>query len=230
MKIDILTIFPDYFSSPLNQSLVAKAIDKGIIDIKIWNIRDFTRDKHKTVDDVPYGGGSGMIMKIEPLVECLEEIEHHRGRGFKILLTPAGKVFNYEMAKELSNYDHVILICGRYEGVDARIEHFIDREISIGDYITMGGEVAALVVIESSIRFVKGVVGKEESVIFESFCDGLLEYPQYTRPYDFRGYKVPDILTSGDHKKILDWRKEQAILKTKRVRPELLGKRKFLKD
>lgn len=224
MKIDILTIFPDYFSSPLKQSLIAKSIEKGILDIKVWNIRDFSKDKHKMVDDVPYGGGSGMIMKIEPLVECLEEVENHRGKGLKILLTPSGEVFDYKMAKDLSGYEHLIFICGRYEGIDARIEHFIDRELSIGDYITMGGEVAALVIIEASIRFVKGVVGKNESVTFESFYDGLLEYPQYTRPYDFRGYKVPEVLLSGDHKRILDWRKEQSILKTRKVRPELLKK------
>lgn len=224
MKIDILTIFPDYFSSPLKQSLIAKSIEKGILDIKVWNIRDFSKDKHKMVDDVPYGGGSGMIMKIEPLVECLDEVENYRGKGLKILLTPSGEVFDYRMAKDLSGYEHLIFICGRYEGIDARIEHFIDREISIGDYITMGGEVAALVIIEASIRFVKGVVGKNESVTFESFYDGLLEYPQYTRPYDFRGYKVPEVLLSGDHKRILDWRKEQSILKTRKVRPELLKK------
>lgn len=222
MKIDILTLFPDYFEGPLSQSLIGKAVENGILDIKIWNIRDFARDRHKVVDDEPYGGGAGMVMKIEPVVECLEHVEKLRGKGIKVLLTPSGEVFNYKIAGELGNIEHLIFICGRYEGVDARIEHFIDRQISIGDYITMGGEVASLVVIEASVRFVKGVVGKGESVLFESFNDGLLEYPQFTRPYDFRGYKVPDVLISGDHKKISMWRKEQAILKTKKLRPELL--------
>jgi tRNA (guanine37-N1)-methyltransferase len=164
-------------------------------------------------------------MKIEPIVSCLEEIEKVRGKGLKILLSPSGEVFNFNTARDLGNLEHIILICGRYEGIDARIEHFIDREISIGDYITMGGEVAALVVIEASIRFVKGVVGKDESVVFESFYNGLLEYPQYTRPYDFRGYKVPEVLISGDHKKVANWRREQAILKTKKVRPEILSEK-----
>lgn len=225
MKIDILTLFPDYFSSPLKQSLIAKALENGILDIKIWNIRDYASDRHKVVDDEPYGGGVGMVMKIEPIVECLEYVEKERGRGLKILLTPSGEVFNYKIARELGSTQHIIFICGRYEGIDARIEYFVDKQISIGDYITMGGEVASLVVIESSVRFVKGVVGKDESVMFESFYDGLLEYPQYTRPYDYRGYKVPDVLISGDHKKISLWRKEQAILKTKKFRPELLKKK-----
>ncbi|MCX7769923.1 MAG: tRNA (guanosine(37)-N1)-methyltransferase TrmD [Proteobacteria bacterium] len=225
MKIDILTLFPDYFTTPLSQSLIAKARENGILDIKIWNIRDFAKDKHKVVDDEPYGGGVGMVMKIEPVVECLEEVERQRGKGLKILLTPSGEVFNHKTARDFGNSEHLIFICGRYEGIDARIENFIDREISIGDYIIMGGEVATLVVLEASVRFVKGVVGKDESVIFESFSDGLLEYPQYTRPYDFRGFKVPDILISGDHKKITEWRTKQAILKTSKLRPELLKQR-----
>jgi len=224
MKIDILTIFPDYFQTPLKQSLINKAIEKSIIDIQIWNIREFAEDKHKMVDDEPYGGGTGMVMKIEPIVKCLENIEVKRGRGFRILMTPSGKQFKHDLALNLSQREHLIFICGRYEGIDARIEYFIDEEISIGDYILMGGEVAALVVLESVLRFVKGVVGKEDSVKNESFMNNLLEYPQYTRPYDFRGFKVPDILLSGNHKKIEEWRKKQAIIKTQKIRPELLSK------
>jgi tRNA (guanine37-N1)-methyltransferase len=224
MKIDILTIFPDYFQSPLKQSLIGKAIEKGIIDIKIWNIRNFAENKHKMVDDEPYGGGVGMVMKIEPIVKCLENIEVKRGMGYRVLMTPSGRLFNHELAINLSQREHLIFICGRYEGIDARIEHFIDEEISIGDYVLMGGEVAVLVVLESVLRFVKGVIGKEDSVKYESFMDNLLEYPQYTRPYDFRGFKVPDVLLSGNHEKIKEWRKKQAIIKTQKVRPELLSK------
>jgi tRNA (guanine37-N1)-methyltransferase len=224
MKIDILTIFPDYFQSPLKQSLIGKAIEKGIIDIKIWNIRNFAENKHKMVDDEPYGGGVGMVMKIEPIVKCLENIEVKRGMGYRVLMTPSGRLFNHELAINLSQREHLIFISGRYEGIDARIEHFIDEEISIGDYVLMGGEVAVLVVLESVLRFVKGVIGKEDSVKYESFMDNLLEYPQYTRPYDFRGFKVPDVLLSGNHEKIKEWRKKQAIIKTQKVRPELLSK------
>ncbi len=224
MKIDILTIFPDYFQSPLKQSLIGKAIGKGIIDVKIWNIRDFAENKHKMVDDEPYGGGAGMVMKIEPIVKCLENIAVERGKGYKVLMTPSGRQFNHELAINLSQKEHLIFICGRYEGIDARIEHFIDEEISIGDYILMGGEVAVLVILESVLRFVKGVVGKEDSVRNESFMNSLLEYPHYTRPYDFRGLKVPDVLLSGNHEKIKEWRKKQAIIKTQKMRPELLSK------
>lgn len=224
MKIDILSIFPEYFNSPFEQSLIAKAKNKQILDMETWDIRDFASDKHKVVDDVPYGGGCGMVMKIEPVYHCLKAVEDKRGVGYKILLTPRGKKFTQGFAFELSKKDHIILICGRYEGIDDRIYKFIDDDLSIGDYVLMGGEVAALVVVEAVTRLVKGVVGKESSVINETFSHDLLEYPQYTRPVDFLGYKVPDILLSGDHKKIEEWRKKEAILLTNMRRPDLIKK------
>ncbi len=225
MKIDILTIFPDYFCSPLEQSLIKKAVAKGVIDIKIWDIRNFSNDKHKTVDDLPYGGGSGMVMKIEPIYSCLRTVEEKRERGWKVVLTPRGRKFSQKTAQEFSAKEHLILICGRYEGIDERIYNFVDDEISAGDYILMGGEVAALVIIEAVCRLVKGVVGKDESVRDETFSSGMLEYPQYTRPYDFMGYKVPDVLISGDHRKIEDWRRNQALKLTLEKRPDLIKKK-----
>ncbi|GAB4431279.1 MAG: tRNA (guanosine(37)-N1)-methyltransferase TrmD [bacterium] len=222
MKIDILSLFPDYFKSPFSQSLIAKGIEKKIIDIKTWDIRDFAKDKHKVVDDVPYGGGCGMVMKIEPVYDCIKAVEEKRGVGYKVLFTPRGKKFTQSIAQEWSRKEHLILICGRYEGVDERIYNFIEADLSIGDYILMGGEAAALVVVEAVTRLIKGVVGKEDSVREETFSNGLLEYPQYTRPYDFLGYKVPEVLLSGDHKKIEEWRRSQAIMVTKERRPDLI--------
>jgi tRNA (guanine37-N1)-methyltransferase len=227
MKIDILTIFPDYFTSPLKQSLLAKAGEKGLADIKLWDIRDFAKDRHKMVDDEPYGGGAGMVMKIEPLCDCLREAEKTRGAGYKILLSPQGRVFSQQTAFSLSNEEHLIMICGRYEGVDDRIHGFIDDEISIGDYVVMGGETAVLVITEAISRLIPGVVGKEESVNNETFADGLLEYPQYTRPAEYEGAKVPDILLSGDHKKIREWRLYHSMLKTYKKRPDLIEKLQF---
>lgn len=224
MKIDVLTIFPDYFKTPFEQSLIAKAIEKSLLKIDIWDIREFSEDKHKTVDDIPYGGGCGMVMKIQPIYDCLNMVEKRNGQGYKIVLTPKGRKFTQEVAKELSNKEHLIFICGRYEGIDERINNFVDDEISIGDYVLMGGEVAAIVIVEAVTRLVDGVVGKTRSVEVETFSNGLLEYPQYTRPYDFLGYKVPDVLISGDHKKIEEWRRLQAIEITKKRRPDLLRK------
>lgn len=224
MKIDVLTIFPDYFKTPFEQSLIAKAIEKSLLKIDIWDIREFSEDKHKTVDDIPYGGGCGMVMKIQPIYDCLNMVEKRNGQGYKIVLTPKGRKFTQEVAKELSNKEHLIFICGRYEGIDERINNFVDDEVSIGDYVLMGGEVAAIVIVEAVTRLVDGVVGKTRSVELETFSNGLLEYPQYTRPYDFLGYKVPDVLISGDHKKIEEWRRLQAIEITKKRRPDLLKK------
>lgn len=224
MKIDVLTIFPDYFKTPFEQSLIAKAIEKSLLNIDIWDIREFSKDKHKTVDDIPYGGGCGMVMKVQPIYDCLNMVEEKNGIGYKILLTPKGRSFTQQVAKELSEKEHLIFICGRYEGIDERVINFVDDEISIGDYVLMGGEVAAIVIVEAVTRLVDGVVGKTKSVEDETFTSGLLEYPQYTRPYDFLGYKVPDVLISGDHKKIEEWRRLQAIEITKRRRPDLLKK------
>lgn len=224
MKIDILTIFPEYFLSPFNQSLIAKARDKGLVEIGLWNVRDFTSDKHKVVDDVPYGGGCGMVMKIDPIYNCLKAVEEERGKGYKILLSPRGRKFSQIIANELSVKEHLIILCGRYEGIDDRVYNFVDDDISIGDYILMGGEAAAIVIVEAVVRLIKGVVGKDASLREETFSAGLLEYPQYTRPYDFMGYKVPDVLISGDHKKIEEWRRNESIRITIERRPDLIKK------
>jgi len=224
MKIDILTIFPEYFKTPFEQSLIAKAKEKSLLDIDIWDIRQFSKDKHKTVDDIPYGGGCGMVMKVEPIYDCLNAVEAKNGKGYKIALTPKGKRFTQEIAEKLSSKEHLIFVCGRYEGMDERVYHFVDDEISIGDYVLMGGEAAAIVIVEAVTRLIKGVVGKDKSVEDETFTKGLLEYPQYTRPYDFLGYKVPDVLISGDHKKIEEWRRLQSLEITKKRRPDLLKK------
>lgn len=237
MIINILTIFPDYFTSPLKQSLISKAIEKGLLKINIHNIRDFTSDKHKVVDDTPFGGGVGMVMKIEPIYKALRYVEETSGKSYKILLTPRGTTFNQKKAEMLAKRDNLTFICGRYEGVDERVVNFIDEEISIGDYVLMGGESAVLVVLEAIIRLIPSVVGKSESVEQETFVTGLLEYPQYTRPEDFMGYKVPSVLLSGNHKEINKWRLYQSLLKTYKNRPDLLEKvelseemKKFLEE
>ncbi len=230
MIIDLLTIFPDFFSSPLEQSLIKKARDKGIIRVNIYNIRDFATDKHKTVDDTPFGGGDGMVMKIEPIYRVIRYAEEKNGEGYKIYLSPKGERLNQRKVSELAQKKHLILLCGRYEGVDERVINFINEEISVGDYVLMGGESAALVVLEAVMRLVPGVVGTENSVIDESFSAGLLEYPQYTRPFDFMGYKVPDVLLTGNHKKIKEWRTIQALLKTYKKRPDLIKDIKIEED
>ncbi len=224
MIIDILTIFPGYFESPLKESLLGKAIEKSILTIRVHNIRDYATDRHKTVDDRPFGGGAGMVMKLEPLVNALESLQQEEPQGFVVLLTPQGRLFNQRTARDWSNKKRLILICGRYEGIDDRISHFINEEISIGDYILSGGEAAALVVIDAISRLIPGVVGNKESVDTESFELGLLEYPQFTRPRVFRGIKVPDVLLSGNHQAIKQWRFHQAILRTKKRRPDLFKK------
>ncbi len=216
MRFDIISIFPPLFDSFKNESLLKKAQDKKLITIAVHDPRLFTSDKHKTVDDKPYGGGPGMLLKIEPLVKTLESIERTSARGEPgsagrsrvILLSPVGKQFDQKRAKSFSKkYDQLIFICGRYEGIDARIKKFVDEEISIGPYVLNGGEVAAMVVIESVARLLPGVIGNEQSLVEESHeSPGASEYPQYTRPEEFRGAKVPKVLLSGDHKKISDWR------------------------
>lgn len=230
MVINILTIFPDFFTSPLKQSLVAKAIQKNLIEFKIFNIRDFATDKHKVVDDSPFGGGAGMVMKVEPIYNALNFIEKNYGNSYKILLTPRGKTFNQKKAQELSKKSKITFICGRYEGVDERVLNFVDEEISIGDYILMGGESAVLVVVEAVVRLIPSIIGKEESLEDETFVSGLLEYPQYTRPEDFMGYKVPSVLLSGNHKEIKKWRLYQSLLKTYQNRPDLLEKKDLTEE
>ncbi len=211
MRIDIITIFPALFDSFLSESLIKKARDKKIISFRVHNLRDFTSDKHKTVDDRPYGGGAGMLLKIEPLARALASIRKTK-KSRVILLSPAGMQFAQKKSVFYSKkYDHLVFICGRYEGVDARISSYVDEELSIGPYVLNGGEVAAMVVIESVFRLLPGVLGNKESLKEESHVqEGFTEYPQYTRPENFRGKKVPKVLISGDHKRITQWRLKKA--------------------
>jgi len=231
LRFDIITLFPSIFDSPLKESILGNAQRKGIIKFAIHNLRDYALDKHKVTDDLPYGGGRGMILKIEPIVRALESIQREGEKAKIILLTPQGTIFNYNYAKELAQYQQLIIICGRYEGVDERVrENFVDEEISIGDYVLSGGEFAALVIIDAVSRYVPGVVGCPCSVDEDSFSHGLLEYPQYTRPREFRGLKVPEILLSGNHKEIEKWRRKESLKRTFFRRPDLLEKAKLSEE
>lgn len=221
-RFDLLTIFPELFDSPLHASLLGKAIQKKLIEVQVCDVRKFATDRHRTVDDIPYGGGAGMVMKVEPIVAALEATSQQGKKVRRIYLSPQGRRLEQGFLSEYLQYDQLILLCGRYEGVDARVEHWIDEELSIGDYVLMGGEFAALVFLEALVRLIPGVVGKEESVRHDSFSDGLLEYPQYTRPEEFRGLKVPEVLLSGHHGKIEQWRREAANLQTEKKRSDLI--------
>ena len=224
MRIDILCLFPEMFASPLNQSIAKRASERGLVNIVVHNIRDYTHDKHHTVDDYPYGGGPGMVLKPEPIFEAVESINKKEGTPI-ILLSPQGRLFTQDVARELAEHRQLILICGHYEGVDERVrEHLASDEISIGDYVLSGGELAAMVVMESVFRLVPGVLGSEESPLDDSHVGGLLEYPQYTRPPEYRGWAVPEVLLSGNHAQIKSWRRQQAIRRTLEQRPELLNK------
>jgi tRNA (guanine37-N1)-methyltransferase len=224
IRFDILTLFPEMFQSPLASSVLKKAIDRGIIRVSVFNIRDFTKDKHRVVDDSPYGGGSGMVMKAGPIVEGIEQLRSTDGSPRVVLMTPQGVPFDHSQAKRLSQYDHLLFVCGRYEGVDERVRDYVDEEVSVGDYILMGGELAVMVVIDAVSRFVPGVLGSEVSVLEESFVSSLLEYPQYTRPRVFRGKRVPEVLVSGNHHRITHWRRKEALRRTFTRRPDLLEK------
>ena len=230
IRFDILTLFPDMFQSPFASSVLKRAIDRGLIKVNIYNIRDFTADKHHVVDDSPYGGGSGMVMMAGPIVEGIERIKSTNGSPRVILMTPQGVTFHHAEAKRLSQCGHLLFVCGRYEGVDERVREYIDEEISIGDYILTGGELAVMVVIDAISRFVPGVLGSEASVLEESFADALLEYPQYTRPRVFRGQGVPEVLVSGDHRQITLWRRKEALRRTLIRRPDLLEKADLPED
>jgi tRNA (guanine37-N1)-methyltransferase len=222
MRIDILTIFPDMFKSPFEQSIIKRAIDKGLVEIHLHDLRDFTSTKYRSVDDYPYGGGAGMIMMAGPIVKCIESLTGQRTYDDIIYLTPDGVLLNQEGANELSTKKNLILLCGHYKGVDERVrEHFITREISIGDYVLSGGELAAAVLTDAIVRLLPGVLGDETSALSDSFQDGLLSPPVYTRPADFRGWKVPEVLLSGHEKKIYEWRLQQAIERTRKRRPGL---------
>ncbi|HWO71742.1 MAG TPA: tRNA (guanosine(37)-N1)-methyltransferase TrmD [Actinomycetota bacterium] len=222
MRIDVLTIFPEIFESPLRASLLGKAIAAGLVEVRIHDIRAYATDRHRKVDDEPYGGGPGMVMKPEPIFAAVEAL----GPGPKriVLLSPAGRRLDQALVRDLAREPWLVLICGRYEGVDERVvEGLGAEEVSIGDYVLSGGELPALVVIEAVARLVPGVVGKEESLLRESFEEGLLDHPHYTRPAEFRGMRVPEVLLSGDHAAIERWRREAALEKTRRNRPDLLG-------
>jgi len=229
MKISVLTIFPEYFSSPLKVGLLGKAIDKGLLRVNVVNLRDFAEGKHKVVDDEPYGGGEGMVFKPEPLAKAIETLRSEEEEDTCVVyLSPQGKLFNQKVAESLSKKKHIVLICGRYEGIDERIrKHFVDEEISIGDYVVFGGEVASLVVIEAVARLIPGVVGRKDSVEKESFSSGLLKYPCYTRPREFRGLKVPEVLLSGNHREVELYRKRLSLEATLLKRPCLLREAKL---
>ncbi|GAC1422777.1 MAG: tRNA (guanosine(37)-N1)-methyltransferase TrmD [Actinomycetota bacterium] len=221
MRIDIISIFPEYFAGPLSASLLAKAIAKHVIDVRVHDLRLFATDKHRTVDDEPFGGGAGMVMKPEPWFAAVESIAGWE-EARRILLTPSGKRLNHSAAEELSHASHVMLLCGRYEGIDERVATLATEEISIGDFVLAGGESAAMVVVESVTRLLPGVVKEQASIQAESFATGMLDYPQYTRPAEYRGMAVPEVLLSGNHRAIDAWRLEQALSRTKERRPDLL--------
>ena len=222
LQIDILTLFPGAFDGYLQHSIIGRAIERNYVDIRLHDIRSFTHDKHGTADDYPYGGGAGMVMKPEPVFEAVECIKS--GAEYPvILLTPQGKILTQEIAEKLASLQNIILICGHYEGIDERVaEHLVTDEISIGDYLLSGGETAAMVIIDSLVRLLPGAIGSQSSLDEESHVGSLLEYPQFTRPPEFRGWHVPEVLLSGNHKEIATWRREQSILRTARRRPDLL--------
>ena len=224
MRIDVLTLFPEAFAGPLEASILGRALSGGVAEVHLHDIRDYAVDRRQIVDDYAYGGGPGMVMKPEPLAAAIEAVrEGATPSGRTVLLTPQGRLMGQTVVEELAALERLVLVCGHYEGVDERIrEHLIDDEVSIGDYVLSGGEVAALVVIDAVVRRLPGTLGSADSLLEESHSDGLLEYPQYTRPAEFRGWRVPDILLSGNHGEISRWRRLQRIIRTARRRPELL--------
>jgi len=223
MKFHILTLFPEMFSGVFSLGVTGRAVENGLLDVALYNIRDFATDRHRTVDDAPYGGGAGMVMKVEPIARCIEAVRGYAPNARLLLASPAGKPFCQKMAAELAAEGEVIILCGRYEGVDERVkELFSATEFSIGDYVMTGGELAAMVVVDTVGRLVPGVLGSKESAGEESFSEGLLEYPQYTRPPEFRGLRIPEPLLSGNHREIARWRRIRSLQKTGLIRPELL--------
>ncbi len=223
-RFDIITIFPEIFESPFGESIIKRAQDEELLEITLHNLRGYTLDKHRKVDDSPFGGGVGMIMNVDPIVRAIEAVKEKRSGARTILLSPGGKSFNQKMARELAKEENLIFVCGRYEGVDERVLNFVDDAVSIGDYVMAGGEVPAMVMVEAVSRLIPGVVGDEQSIVEESFEENRLEHPQYTKPREFRGLKVPDVLLSGHHKNIQDWQLKEALKKTAAVRPDLLNK------
>ena len=225
MKIWILTLFPEMFKGPLTESIIKRAVETDIVRFNLVNFRDYATDRHRTVDDTPYGGGAGMVLKPEPIFSAVDQIFEESGkRPFTVLTTPQGDPFNQRIAEELSRKEELIFICGRYEGYDERIRSLADRELSLGDYVLPGGELASMVMIDATVRLLPGVLGDEASAQNDSFSDLLLDYPQYTKPPVFRDMVVPDVLTSGHHANINEWRRQQALIRTAVRRPDLLDK------
>ena len=223
MRIDILTVLPEMFESPLGCSILKRAQDKGLAEIVVHNLRDYTDDKHRKVDDYPFGGEAGMVMKVQPVEACINALKREREYDEAIFTSPDGETFNQKMANGLSMAENLIVLCGHYKGVDYRIrEHLVTKEISIGDYVLTGGELPALVMTDAIVRLIPGAIGDEQSALSDSFQDDLLAPPIYTRPADYNGWKVPDILLSGHEAKIAEWRHEQSLERTRRLRPDLL--------
>lgn len=225
MRIDILTLFPAMFEGPFTQSIIKRAIDRNLLEIHLHDIRDYTLDKHKRVDDYPFGGGAGMVMQVEPIARCIEHLQAERHYDAVVFMTPDGKTFDQKQANHFSMFENVILLCGHYKGIDERArEMFVTDEISIGDYVLSGGELPAMVVVDALARIIPGVLNDETSALTDSFQDGLLSAPVYTRPADYQGHKVPDILLSGNDKLIREWQLEQQLERTRQRRPDLLEK------
>ena len=232
MKIDILTLFPRMFEGPLTESIIGKAIDKKLLNVTVRNFRDYSENKHRNVDDYPYGGGAGMLLTAQPIFSGLDaiEVENPATKKRVILLDPAGVPFTQKLAEELSEESHLVFICGHYEGYDERIRTLVTDEISLGDFVLTGGELGAMVLIDAAVRLLPEVLGNEESAKTDSHSTGLLEHPQYTRPVEFRGMKVPDVLISGNHKKIAEWQEKESLRRTYLRRPDMLSEIVFTKD
>lgn len=228
MRIDILTLFPDMFEGPFTQSIIKRAVARGHLEIHLHDIRDHTLDKHKRVDDYPFGGGAGMVMMAEPIALCIEKLQAERKYDAVIFMTPDGKTFDQSHANRLSMHENIIILCGHYKGIDERVrEMFVTEEISVGDYVLSGGEIPAMIVVDALARIIPGVLNDETSALSDSFQDGLLSAPVYTRPADFRGHKVPEILLSGNDRLIGEWKLEQQLERTRQRRPDLLEKLDF---
>ena len=228
MRIDILSIFPEMFEGPFSHSIIKRAQEKGLAEIHVHDIRIYSKNKHKKVDDYPYGGGAGMVMMIDPIVSAIEDLKSKTNYDAIVFMTPDGKVFNQNIANHFSSFDNILFLCGHYKGIDERIrENYITHEMSIGDYVLSGGELAAMIVTDALIRLIPGVLGDETSALSDSFQDGLLSPPVYTRPFDFKGFKVPEILLSGNEKAIVEWKYQKALERTQNRRPDLLKNDEF---
>lgn len=226
MRVNIVTAFPKMFDSPLRTSILKIAQEKGFLQVSVYDLRDYTTDKHRQVDDTPYGGGPGMLLKVEPFYKAVQTFKKSIGGLKTVLLTPQGELLKQPKVHRLAKSNHILMLCGHYEGVDERVRSFVDEEISIGDYVLTGGELPAMVLLDAITRKLSGVLGSQESLIEESFEKGLLEYPQYTKPAEFKGMKVPEVLLSGNHVQISKWRNEQALKRTKERRPDMLSSRR----